>query len=370
MAKEKETLRKDLEKAKTRMKETESKLKIAMQEKTKLEGEKASAEREIKRLHGQNSRLERDISKRDSLAGKSSKMFDTQRPKDLAVSLEEYKKLEVFAFESETRIASLEEEISAALKEREEVISINEALNSELEDLTEKLRTSTSEIYDLKEEISAVKQRSEESDINQKKLESSIKELMEEKEEFSMQLTNALLEREEERAIWSAKEKAALLGIEEQARSNNEKITSLSTELSENLKIKISTVTEERDKLMTEMEDQQKHIMEVELLLKHCQDELSREKDHMKELSDKISSMEVKMHADKVTNINETAKLRMMLRGTQAKLDAYRLRYKEAIEESDSLKLKYKEASEKLKDMLRSQGLELMDLKKQLAAVK
>ncbi|CAL5207567.1 unnamed protein product [Lathyrus oleraceus] len=370
VAKEKETLRKDLEKAKTRMKETESKLKIAMQEKTKLEGEKASAEREIKRLHGQNSRLERDISKRDSLAGKSSKMFDTQRPKDLAVSLEEYKKLEVFAFESETRIASLEEEISAALKEREEVISINEALNSELEDLTEKLRTSTSEIYDLKEEISAVKQRSEESDINQKKLESSIKELMEEKEEFSMQLTNALLEREEERAIWSAKEKAALLGIEEQARSNNEKITSLSTELSENLKIKISTVTEERDKLMTEMEDQQKHIMEVELLLKHCQDELSREKDHMKELSDKISSMEVKMHADKVTNINETAKLRMMLRGTQAKLDAYRLRYKEAIEESDSLKLKYKEASEKLKDMLRSQGLELMDLKKQLAAVK
>lgn len=60
----------------------------------------------------------------------------------------------------------------------------------------------------------------------------------------------------------------------------------------------------------------------------------------------------------------------MMLRGTQAKLDAYRLRYKEAIEESDSLKLKYKEASEKLKDILRSQGLELMDLKKQLAAVK
>jgi hypothetical protein len=37
VAKEKETLRRDLEKAKTRLKETESKLKIAMQEKTKLE---------------------------------------------------------------------------------------------------------------------------------------------------------------------------------------------------------------------------------------------------------------------------------------------------------------------------------------------
>jgi centromeric protein E len=47
------------------------------------------------------------------------------------------------------------------------------------------------------------------------------------------QLTDALLEIEEERAIWSAKEKDALLAIEEQARSNNEQHTSLSTELAE-----------------------------------------------------------------------------------------------------------------------------------------
>ncbi|KAK2456779.1 kinesin protein KIN-7O [Trifolium repens] len=475
VAKEKETLRRDLEKAKTRLKETESKLKISMQEKTKLESEKAGAEREIKRLHGQNSLLERDISKRDSLAGrrrdsiaeKSSKMFDPQRPKGPAFSLEEHKKLEVFAFESETRIASLEEEITAALKEKEEVISFNEALNSELEDLTEKLSTSASEIYDLKEEISALKQRLEESDLNQEKFKSSITVLMEEKEELAMQLTDALLEIEEERAIWSAKEKDALLAIEEQARSNNEHVTSLSTELSEvrkelesyreecrifrerltisyenmlgkekfrenvldldhletinvaskqqtqeelhdcpenvdgiqretqvlnkgdhlpnlreldtmseifiefqNLKSQLSTVTEERDKLTTQMEDEQKHVMEVELLLKHCQDELSSAKDHIEELSRKISSIEVKIHVDKVTNTNETAKLRMRLRGTQAKLDAFRLRYKEAIDESASLKIKYREASEKLKDMLASQGLEVLSLKKQLAAAK
>ena len=47
------------------------------------------------------------------------------------------------------------------------------------------------------------------------------------------QLTDSLLEIEEERAIWSAKEKAALLAIEEQARSNNVQITSLSKDLSE-----------------------------------------------------------------------------------------------------------------------------------------
>jgi centromeric protein E len=60
----------------------------------------------------------------------------------------------------------------------------------------------------------------------------------------------------------------------------------------------------------------------------------------------------------------------MRLRGTQAKLDAFRLRYKEAIDESASSKIKYREASEKLKDMLASQGLEVLSLKKQLAAAK
>ncbi|KAM1748238.1 hypothetical protein ACFX1T_009141 [Malus domestica] len=53
LAKEKENLHKDVEKTRMKLKETEFKLKNAIQEKTKLEGEKASAEREIKRLHSQ-----------------------------------------------------------------------------------------------------------------------------------------------------------------------------------------------------------------------------------------------------------------------------------------------------------------------------
>lgn len=152
-------------------------------------------------MYGQNSLLERDINNRDSLAGRrhdstvdrrGSKMFDPKRPKGLAFSMEqalqvdiyawlfvficiniilsriiefliyvvtdqeEQKKLEVFAFESERRVASLEETITATLKEKEELISINEGLTSELEGLTEKLNTSTSELYNLKEEISAL----------------------------------------------------------------------------------------------------------------------------------------------------------------------------------------------------------------------
>lgn len=133
LAKEKENLRKDLEKTKVKLKETESKLKNVVQEKTKLEGQKAFAEREVKRLHGQKTLLERDISKRDSLAGRrrdsmvdrSSKMFDSKKSKGLAASFEQtmqedYRNLEVLAFEMEATIASLEEEVTAAHKKKEE----------------------------------------------------------------------------------------------------------------------------------------------------------------------------------------------------------------------------------------------------------
>ncbi|KAK7278959.1 hypothetical protein RJT34_24000 [Clitoria ternatea] len=496
VAKESETLRKDLEKAKSRLKETESKLKIAMQEKTKLEGEKAYAEREIKRLHGQNSLLERDINKRDSLAGRrhdpiverGSRVVDPKRPKGPAFSLEqalqeEHKRLEVFAFESETRIASLEEEITAALKEKENVISINESLTSELEGLTENLNSSTSELYMLKEEISSLKQRLEEYDLNQENMKSSIEVLMEEKEELAMQLADSLLEIQEEKAIWSAKEKAALLAIEEQAKSNNVQITSLSTKLSEvrnelyssreecrslqekltfsyddahmkenfrekvpeldqlenhletvhverrqcqeiskddfkmlslehelhdcpekgkanelqrelhvldkgdnlpipgerdamseyfeecqNLKNKLSIVTKEKDNLLIEMENQQKHVMEAEYLQKHCQDELSKANVHVEELRQKISCMEVKIHADKVMNNKEMSKARMRLRGTQAKLDAVRFRYNEAIDETVVIKKKHAEVVEKLKDQLSSKAIEVVTLMRQRAA--
>ncbi|QCD99399.1 centromeric protein E [Vigna unguiculata] len=476
VAKDREITTKDLEKAKTKLKETESKLKIAIQEKTKIEGEKAYAEREIKQLRGQISLLERDINKRDSLAGRrrdsiverGSKMFDSKRPKGLEQTLqEEHKKLEVFAFESETRIASLEEEITATLKEKEEVISINEGLMLELEGLTEKLNTSTTELYHLKEEIYALKQRLEESDINQENLKSSIKVLMEEKEELAMQLTDSLLEIEEERAIWSAKEKAALLAIEEHTKSNNMQITSLSTKLFEvgnelescreecrtlrerltttyehshmkenfgekvsewdqlenhiettnaeskqslelevskatsevqplendphdcpmeekenetrkeldvldkgdnlsnpnaiqNLETKLYHLTTEKDILTIEMEDQEK---KMEFLRKNFEDELSKGKVQVEELRQKLSCMEIKMHADGVTNNKEMAKLRMRLRGTQAKLDAFRCRYKEAIDESVITNKKYK-------DQLASQGVQVLNLKKELAAVK
>ncbi|KAJ7976623.1 Kinesin-like protein [Quillaja saponaria] len=458
----------------------------------------------MKRLHGQNSLLERDISKRDaskhdSFAGrrresvidKSSRVSDLKKTKGLAgayeqslqvvtIELEEYRKLEVFAFESETRIASLEDELTSACGEKEEAISINEGLASELESLNEKLNKSNSELYNLQEEISDLRRNLEESNITQQKLESSIKTLVEEKEELAMRLTDSLLEIEEERAIWYVKEKASIQAIEDKSRLYSEEIMSISERMSdvrneldscrdecrvlrerltssnENpqldeicrgksmvndqlksdlqtiadcrqtqeiskpslemlssdndyaceksslvkkeidalrnekeelltrltelgtgsellndiqlLKEQLFTVTKERDKLMIQIEEQQNHVIGVEFLQKQCNDELLETKNQVEELSRRTSGMEVKMHDTDVNNSKEKAKLRMQIRGTQAQLDAFRVRYKEAIDESDLMNKKYEEAAGKLKDRLASKGIEVLNLKKQLAA--
>lgn len=57
----------------------------------------------------------------------------------------------------------------------------------------------------------------------------------------------------------------------------------------------------------------------------------------------------------------------MQLRLMQASLDAYRGRYKEAVDEMGTMNRKYEEASTKLKKQLAQYGVEILSLKKQLA---
>ena len=65
-----------------------------------IQGEKASAEREIKRLHGQKAILERDITKRESIAGRrrdsvmdrSSNIFDPRKAKGFGVTVDQVMK--------------------------------------------------------------------------------------------------------------------------------------------------------------------------------------------------------------------------------------------------------------------------------------
>ncbi|XP_071737421.1 kinesin-like protein KIN-7O [Rutidosis leptorrhynchoides] len=417
-AKEKESMRKDLEKTKAKLKETEFKLRNMSQEKTKLEGEKACAEREIKRLHGQKAILERDINKRESIAGRrrdsvmdrSSNIYNPKKVKGHAVSVdqEEFNKLEVLAFEMEATIGSLEEQLAIVNDEKEQAVLRAESLDLKVQELSDKLNFTNSELQTLEELVSSLRAELENAAQHNQNADSSITRLAEEKDELAMQLTDALLTNEEERAIWSAKEKASIESIENKTKLFNDEIASLTDSMSkarieldacrqecqlitsklalaeEKLEME-NTCSMERsieiDQLKNDLRllDDQKRISEDVLMSKletlslkyrnACEevDKLLNGKNEVEELKTKLSTLEVKIHNDNVKNSLERPKLRMRLNGAQTKLDSIRVRCEEEIEEKAYMHKQYEEATNNLKSKYAARGIEIMNLKKQLA---
>nr|XP_011469371.1 PREDICTED: centromere-associated protein E isoform X2 [Fragaria vesca subsp. vesca] len=341
------------------------------------------------------------------IAREESRVAREQHTRHASVTQENYKKMEAYALEKDAQIISLEKELEALYREKEGALSSNEGLHSEIKSLSEMLNTSHSEVNKLQQELMVLKNRLEESKLEQQKMENSIKMLAEEKEELALKLTDSLLEMED-RAIRSSKEKASLEAIEDKAKlyketalldmsellnSNVEickvddfkEVNLLQKELSflkkerenlllqmrelsklpdelENLNNQLLLVKKENDRLITQIQEQQEHITEEQVHHEHNNDLF------VEELTRRISSMEVKMQSDHVENIKEKAKLRMRLRGTRAKLDAFCYRYKEAEDEKNVMDKNFREATGNLKDRLALKGVEVLTLKKQLAA--
>ncbi|CAA2972323.1 kinesin KIN-7O [Olea europaea subsp. europaea] len=106
-----------------------------------------------------------------------------------AVSVEEdYKRLEVLAFEMEATIASLEEQLSIAHGDKDVATLRSESLASDLKELSDELNDTKSKLSTLKEEVSALSTTLNESELQRQKVESSLTSLIEEKEELSMVL--------------------------------------------------------------------------------------------------------------------------------------------------------------------------------------
>ncbi|KAL9256575.1 Kinesin-like protein, partial [Drosera capensis] len=181
---EKESLRKDLEKTRTKLKETESKLKNTIQDKTRIESEKANAEREIKKLHSQKAFLVHDFSRRESIAGgPHSTTFDRSiRENDSQQGLQgDYKNLEVLAFEMEATIATLEEQLATVNQENEELVAKAEVLSAEITVLSDKLDTSNSELTMYQDENLYLKSKLEQSEKSYQEIEGRLNLLVEEK---------------------------------------------------------------------------------------------------------------------------------------------------------------------------------------------
>ncbi|XP_020268561.1 kinesin-like protein KIN-7I isoform X2 [Asparagus officinalis] len=234
--KEKEIVRKELDKTKLKLKDMESKLRNTVQEKTKLESEKMQAEREVKHLIGQRAVLERDIRKRDSLLDRrNSKSFDSNPKGYFGVQEQNievhYQNLEVRGFEMEAEIASLKENLTTAVEENEKAYDKNGNLESEVNTLLQNLSAADSEINFLKEEIVKMEQELNESEACSRNLKVSLDLLTKEKEDMGMQLADALLEMEVEKSAWLSKEKA--LKESDERMKLSEEITKLSKDLIE-----------------------------------------------------------------------------------------------------------------------------------------
>ncbi|KAD6453624.1 hypothetical protein E3N88_08329 [Mikania micrantha] len=348
LAKEKESMRKDLEKTKAKLKETESKLRNTIQEKTKLEGEKAYAEREVKRLQSQKSNLERDMAKRETTAGRrrdsvmdrGSNIFDSKKVKGCGVTVdqEEYKKLEVLAFEMETTIGSLEEKLAITDDEKQQAVLRSETLAFEVEELTEKLNLSNSELQKLEELVSSLVSSSdfirklsiyslkinkmillsfqraklEEAAHYNENADSSISRLLEEKEEMAMQLADALLAIEEERAIWSTTEKASIEAIENKSKS---------------YKTEIALLTDAMSKVLSELEA--------------CREECQI-------ISEKVASAEEKMEMEKACSVEKSLEIERLKNDIRLLDDQKRITEKALKSKLEILSLDHQNACEKV----------------------
>uniref|UniRef100_K3ZQ54 Kinesin motor domain-containing protein n=1 Tax=Setaria italica TaxID=4555 RepID=K3ZQ54_SETIT len=396
LMKEKESIRKELDRTKAKLRETENKLKNSIQEKIKLQSEKAEAHKEVKKLQSQRTLLERDLRKRDSVTVDKRHELNSMPQElaevfDQAVQMqEEYQKLEVHAFNMETEISSLQEALTTSIAEKDEALSKVELMTSELEDLANKLNSSESERNSLSDEIALLTKKSIASESILKRLEASFNSVSREKEDMGMQLTDALLDMESEKSIWTAKERAYL--------ETNQRLNICLDEnrkLSEDLiKVRQELVCcrercrtlEEKLALSLEGDMNEKGIKcwsNVTWCSEACKgsdqavekgrtidgaigENLIHAKATVDELSSRISVMEVNMKNDAVAHNKEKTKLRMQIRWLEPQLEAHRGQLKEAVDEMRIMDAKYQEASTMLKKELSQSCREVLRLREML----
>ncbi|XP_078150453.1 P-loop containing nucleoside triphosphate hydrolases superfamily protein isoform X2 [Carex rostrata] len=396
-----ESLRKELDRIKTRLKDTEAKLKTSIHEKIKLEGEKVQAAKEIKELTNKRALLERDIRKQES--------------KHESKLTREYQNLQMHAVEMERELASLEETLMNTIAEKEEALTRLDIVTSELEELSKIMSSTESEIGSLKDEVANKAQKLKEAESSIQSLESCCESSQKEKEELEMQLTNALLEAEMQKSMCLSKERTIIQVIEQTKISGKEiqrlskdlseaelkleayreenkllkkssddmisqlktekdnlmaNITALESKIRDDLQCQLVAITEEKDALRCTNEKMRLEINEGEILRQSSDRMVLNAKMERDELATRISSMEAKMLDDKLRYETELTNCQSRYCSTQEKLDEYKKKCVILDKKHKIMHQKFTEASDELKNKLRTYGLEILKLKKELANIK
>ncbi|KAJ7549092.1 hypothetical protein O6H91_07G039700 [Diphasiastrum complanatum] len=270
LGKERDTIRRELDKTKSKIKDVEAKLKSTLQEKSKLEAEKVNMDRELKLLRGQSMFLQRDVSKRESLADKRRESAASGLNKtkhqlssaehylqlknvelekayfDMQLLQESYARVEASVSEAkdfsqllEEKLAIAEESIVSMKDEKTSAEAKVERLAIELEAASEQWRLASSELEALREEKIKLAEELQIHITACHEAKSAAADLTKVKDELTSELTDSYFRFEEEKAAWAATKMAVenALAKESEARCDALKeIDALTKEL-EQLKL-------------------------------------------------------------------------------------------------------------------------------------
>ncbi|KAL2621610.1 hypothetical protein R1flu_001815 [Riccia fluitans] len=362
LLKERDSLSRDLEKLKSKAKDTEAKLKSALQDKNKLETEKLNMERDLRQLR-QSTSMQRDINRRDSIADQrrqsialglnktrnqlssaehalQSKTEEVERlTYELHVAKESYSKLEFEMAEAESyskeQVAELEKQISELRDEKSAAYLNAEKLRSELEATQELCAKKVQELEVLQEDLRNLRDQLFESDNNIRSAQLSAAELAREKEEIVQELIDTHMKFQNEKADLTIQAKEN----REKYNALNLEIVSLIEEMEKVKKLKEETLSSKRiveDKLQEALETasarslvHHKQVQELEsditLYKDRCREleaDITLYKDRCRELEKDVETAVKREQEFRLSGCSQLDKLRDELQSYKRKLAA------------------------------------------------
>ncbi|XP_002988432.2 kinesin-like protein KIN-7O isoform X2 [Selaginella moellendorffii] len=362
--KEKDSLRKELEKSKTKLKETEAKLRTTLQDKSKLEAEKANFDRELKTLRSQSTLLQRDIDRKESLADKrrdSMACFNKAKHQlscvedalhQKAVDLEKtsfelqvlqgaYHEVETSLLEARSTIVQLEKQVEAAAEEitllkEEREKAVSSANNTAIE-----LRAATEQCGASRLQVDELQQAYEDLNRQLQERNASLQMQEEAKQDLVVELTDVYYKLEEEKAV-SAARRHAIEEKEGECSALSNKIQALSSEIDKSIRMEAveNSLHLELKKLEETLEEKENRL---QIALNQTVDKLRAELDPILQ---KVTEVEKDIEKEIRSGLEDGH----MVQEFELKAESYQ----QQIVELETVKQKTEETVKGLKELLKS----------------
>ncbi|CAM6124516.1 unnamed protein product [Calypogeia fissa] len=350
LLKERDGLHKDLEKTKSKMKDIEAKLKTTIQDKNKLETEKVNMERELKNLR-QSTSLQRDISRRDSVADQRRQsialvvnktknqlssvelalQLKTDEVENLTYQLrqshENYAKLEFAMAEAESysneKVDELERALDAMKDERDANFVKLERFQSDVNAAKEQCKAMSNEVEQLRKELQGLKEKLEISEGEVAAAKALVAGVTKEKEEIVEQLLDAHMSFQREKAEFTAQAQES----SEKYNTSSRNVVLLTEDLQKLKKLQEETSDANRllqEKLQQALEANTEKSLTRHKQLKEMETELDFNKQQCRELQLQLALAQKEEQDLRLSLSTQVEQLRLELQQCNVKLSTAR----------------------------------------------